>query len=305
MFTDQLTEESMNAMDRARDEALRMEALVIDLEHVLLGLLSGGNGVALFTLKKHRLYWEEVQKQLLQQVREKREANKDLIFPSDKVHEMSLRAFQVCRDFSEKRVDTEHILLALLEIKHWRTRDVFDSFGVEISLLRDDLKRYAFHKRRVRDGGLAMRFYETPKPKGVITSAEDEARRIGAYCVGTEQILLGILQQQGVPSRILARFGVTYENASKEVEKITGKGSVLSVKEIPFTPRAERVMELSRDEARDLRHDFVSAEHMLLGIIRQGEGVALHVLTKLGVNLAELRNAVVDAFSEDDDEEMI
>jgi ATP-dependent Clp protease ATP-binding subunit ClpA len=290
-------------MDRARDEALRMQSLTIDLEHVLLGLLSVSAGIAYFALKRHRLYWKEVHAQLLQQAREKQDREKEIIFPSDKVHEMSLRAFEVCKEYEEALVDTEHILLALLEIKHWRTRDVFDSFGVDLNLLRDDVKRYVMQKRKVQDSHLAMRFYEMPKPRGVITSAEEESRRLGHNFVGTEQILVGILKQEGTLARILSRFGVNYENASKEVEKIIGLGSSVPTKEIPFTPRAKRAMELSWDEARHLKHDFVSAEHMLLGIIRQGEGVASHVLIKLGVDLADLRNAVVDSFSEEDDDE--
>jgi len=300
MFLDNLTENSVIAMDRAREEALRMEALAIDLEHVLLGLLSGSDGIASFALRKHCLYLEVVQEKIAQQVREKRNPENDIIFPSDKVHEMTLRAFQVCREQKETRVDTEHILLALLEIKSWRTRDVFDSFGVDVNLLRNDVKRYALQKRRVDGSNLASRFYEPSKPRGVITFAEDEARRLGHNFVGTEQLLIGLLQQEGAPSRILARFGVNYENASKEVEKIIGVGyGPLSI-EIPFTPRAKRVLELSGDEARQLRHDFVSAEHILLGIIRQREGVAIHVLTKLDVDLAKLRNAVIDSFSEED-----
>lgn len=289
-------------MDRARDEALRMQSLTVDLEHVLLGLLSVSGGIAYFALKRHRLYWEEVHAQLLQQAREKQDRDNEIIFPSDKVHEMSLRAFEICKQHAEALVDTEHILLALLEIKQWRTRDVFDSFGVDLNLLRDDVKRYILHKRRVDGNHLAMRFYETPKPRGVITSAEEEARRLGHNFVGTEQILVGILKQDDVPARILSRFGVNYENAAREVEKIIGIGSGVSAKEIPFTPRAKRVMELSWDEARQLKHDFVSAEHILLGIIRQGEGVASHVLIKLGVDLADLRNAIVDSFSEDNDD---
>lgn len=139
----------------------------------------------------------------------------------------------------------------------------------------------------------------TEKAIKVIMLAQEEARRLGHNFVGTEQVLLGLIGEgTGVAAKTLKSMGVTLKDARAEVEKIIGRGSGFVAVEIPFTPRAKRVLELSWDEARQLGHNYIGTEHLLLGLIREGEGVAARVLENLGVDLNKVRSNVVKMIGE-------
>ncbi|MFN7810892.1 MAG: ATP-dependent Clp protease ATP-binding subunit, partial [Pseudanabaena sp.] len=133
----------------------------------------------------------------------------------------------------------------------------------------------------------------------VIMLAQEEARRLGHNFVGTEQILLGLIGEgTGVAAKVLKSMGVNLKDARIEVEKIIGRGSGFVAVEIPFTPRAKRVLELSLEEARQLGHNYIGTEHLLLGLIREGEGVAARVLENLGVDLSKVRTQVIRMLGE-------
>jgi ATP-dependent Clp protease ATP-binding subunit ClpC len=134
----------------------------------------------------------------------------------------------------------------------------------------------------------------TEKAIKVIMLAQEEARRLGHNFVGTEQILLGLIGEgTGIGPKVLKAMGVNLKDARVEVEKIIGRGSGFVAVEIPFTPRAKRVLELSLEEARQLGHNYIGTEHLLLGLIREGEGVAVRVLENLGVDLSKVRNQII------------
>ncbi|NJN72167.1 MAG: ATP-dependent Clp protease ATP-binding subunit [Limnothrix sp. RL_2_0] len=139
----------------------------------------------------------------------------------------------------------------------------------------------------------------TEKAIKVIMLAQEEARRLGHNFVGTEQILLGLIGEgTGVAAKVLRSMGVNLKDARIEVEKIIGRGSGFVAVEIPFTPRAKRVLELSLEEARQLGHNYIGTEHLLLGLIREGEGVAARVLENLGVDLSKVRTQVIRMLGE-------
>nr|YP_009550163.1 ClpC [Tisochrysis lutea]AUM82471.1 ClpC [Tisochrysis lutea] len=139
----------------------------------------------------------------------------------------------------------------------------------------------------------------TKKAIKVIMLAQEEARRLGHNFVGTEQILLGLIGEgTGIGPKVLKSMGVTLKDARIEVEKIIGRGSGFVAVEIPFTPRAKRILELSLEEARQLGHNYIGTEHLLLGLIREGEGVAARVLENLGVNLSTIRSQVIRSLGE-------
>ena len=139
----------------------------------------------------------------------------------------------------------------------------------------------------------------TEKAIKVIMLAQEEARRLGHNFVGTEQILLGVIGEgTGVAAKVLKAMGVNLKDARIEVEKIIGRGSGFVAVEIPFTPRAKRVLELSLEEARQLGHNYIGTEHLLLGLIREGEGVAARVLENLGVDLSKVRTEVIRMLGE-------
>jgi ATP-dependent Clp protease ATP-binding subunit ClpC len=139
----------------------------------------------------------------------------------------------------------------------------------------------------------------TEKAIKVIMLAQEEARRLGHNFVGTEQILLGLIGEgTGVAAKVLKSMGVNLKDARIEVEKIIGRGSGFVAVEIPFTPRAKRVLEHSLEEARQLGHNYIGTEHLLLGLIREGEGVAARVLENLGVDLSKVRTQVIRMLGE-------
>ncbi len=135
----------------------------------------------------------------------------------------------------------------------------------------------------------------TERAQRVIVLAQDEARRLNYDYVGTEHLLLGLIREgEGIAAKALQALGIQLEQVRAEVEKMIGKGSASSRGEIGFTPRAKKVMvELAIEEARLLGHNYVGTEHILLGLIREGEGVAAQVLQNLGADLERVRNQVI------------
>ncbi|KAL2935789.1 Chaperone protein ClpC1 chloroplastic [Bienertia sinuspersici] len=139
----------------------------------------------------------------------------------------------------------------------------------------------------------------TEKAIKVIMLAQEEARRLGHNFVGTEQILLGLIGEgTGIAANVLKSMGINLKDARVEVEKIIGSGSGFVAVGIPFTPRAKRVLELSLEEARQLGklahcHNYIGSEHLLLGLLREGEGVAACVLENLGADPSNIRTQVI------------
>nr|WDA99691.1 Clp protease ATP binding subunit [Galdieria sulphuraria] len=140
----------------------------------------------------------------------------------------------------------------------------------------------------------------TEKAIKAIMLSQEEARRLGHNFVGTEQVLLGLLaESNGLASKVLKLMGVTLKDARIEVEKIIGRGSGFVAVEIPFTPRAKRVLELAIEEAKFIGHNYVGTEHLLLGLLSEGDGVATKVLENLGVDLEQLRQQTMDLIIEE------
>ncbi len=135
----------------------------------------------------------------------------------------------------------------------------------------------------------------TERAQRVIVLAQDEARRLNYDYVGTEHLLLGLIREgEGIAAKALQSLGISLEQVRAEVEKMIGKGTANARGEIGFTPRAKKVMvELAIEEARLLGHNYVGTEHILLGLIREGEGVAAQVLQNLGADLERVRNQVI------------
>lgn len=154
--------------------------------------------------------------------------------------------------------------------------------------------------------GVVVAMFErfTEKAIKVIMLAQEEARRLGHNFVGTEQILLGLIGEgTGIAAKVLKSMGINLKEARIEVEKVIGRGSGFVAVEIPFTPRAKRVLELSLEEARQLGHSYIGSEHLLLGLLREGEGVAARVLENLGADTSSIRTQVVHMVGENRDDD--
>src|SRR5438105_4022266 len=138
----------------------------------------------------------------------------------------------------------------------------------------------------------------TDRARRVVVLAQEEARMLNHNYIGTEHILLGLINEgEGVAAKALESLGISLEAVRNQVEEIIGQGQQAPTGHIPFTPRAKKVLELSLREALQLGHNYIGTEHILLGLIREGEGVAAQVLQKLGADLNRVRQQVIQLLS--------
>ena len=138
----------------------------------------------------------------------------------------------------------------------------------------------------------------TDRARRVVVLAQEEARMLNHNYIGTEHILLGLIHEgEGVAAKALESLGISLEGVRSQVEEIIGQGQQAPCGHIPFTPRAKKVLELSLREALQLGHNYIGTEHILLGLIREGEGVAAQVLVKLGADLNRVRQQVIQLLS--------
>jgi hypothetical protein len=142
----------------------------------------------------------------------------------------------------------------------------------------------------------------TDRARQVLTFAQDEAQRLNHTYIGTEHLLLGLVRAgDGTAAKVLGRMGVDLAKVRMVVEFTMGRGDSPVVGEVGLTPRAKRVIELAIDEARRLDHHYIGTEHLLLGLVREGEGTAAQVFESLGVSLGQTRAEVIHAIGSDDD----
>jgi ATP-dependent Clp protease ATP-binding subunit ClpC len=138
----------------------------------------------------------------------------------------------------------------------------------------------------------------TDRARRVVVLAQEEARLLNHNHIGTEHLLLGLAHEgQGVAAKALELLGIRLEAVRSQVEEVIGQGQQAPTGHIPFTPRAKKVLELSLYEAKQLGHNYIGTEHLLLGLIREGQGVAAQVLVKLGADLSRVRQQVTGLLS--------
>jgi ATP-dependent Clp protease ATP-binding subunit ClpC len=139
----------------------------------------------------------------------------------------------------------------------------------------------------------------TDRARRVVVLAQEEARMLDHNYIGTEHLLLGLVHEgEGVAAESLDSLGISLETVRTTVEQIIGRGQQMPSGHIPFTPRAKKVLELSLREALQLGHNYIGTEHLLLGLIREGEGVAAQVLVKLGAKLDLVRQRVIQVLAD-------
>jgi ATP-dependent Clp protease ATP-binding subunit ClpC len=143
-------------------------------------------------------------------------------------------------------------------------------------------------------GGLMFERF-TNKARHVVVLAQEEARRLQHNYIGTEHVLLGLLgESSGLAFRVLEGFGMSLEGAREEVKALVGTGTGTVSGHIPFTPRAKKILELALREALQLHHNYIGTEHILLGVIREGDGVGAQILKRHSADLMPIRMAVID-----------
>jgi ATP-dependent Clp protease ATP-binding subunit ClpC len=136
----------------------------------------------------------------------------------------------------------------------------------------------------------------TERARQVVVLAQAEARELRHNYIGTEHLLLGLLREkEGIAARVLAARSVTVDRVRSELVRAVGQGDEVVIGQIPFTPRTKKVLELSLREALSLGHNYIGTEHVLMGLLREGEGVACRILTELGADAELLHSEVVAA----------
>ena len=138
----------------------------------------------------------------------------------------------------------------------------------------------------------------TERARQVIVLAQDEARGLAHNYIGTEHILLGLLrEEEGIAARILRQLGIPEEEVRAQVARIVGQGDEVTSGQIPFTPRAKKILELSLREAQSLGHNYIGTEHILLGLVRENQGVATRILLDFDADAEKIRNEIVRMLS--------
>jgi len=149
--------------------------------------------------------------------------------------------------------------------------------------------------------GCALRMFKryTEKAKRAIMIAQEEAINLNHDYIGTEHILIGLIkEEEGVASQVLRQLGVNVDKVVEEVERLVGKGEYQQVGEIAFTPRAKKILELASQEASQLKNNYIGTEHILLGLIKEGSGVAVRILADLGINLDNVYSEIMKVLME-------
>src|ERR671925_865853 len=168
-------------------------------------------------------------------------------------------------------------------------------------LLECTCARTGYHRKRnnarMHDRDRFDKF--TERARKVLSLAQEEAQRFQHNYIGTEHLLLGLVREgEGVAAKVLSNLGVELNKVRSAVEFIIGRGDRMVLGEISLTPRAKKVIELAVEEARRLNHNYIGTEHLLLGLVREGEGIAAGVLESLGVNLERVRTQVMQVVNQ-------
>lgn len=313
------TERARRVLSLAQEEAQRFQHNYIGTEHLLLGLVREGDGVAAKVLANLGIELHKV-----------RSAVEFIIGRGDRIvlGQISLtpRAKKVielavdeARRLNHHYIGTEHLLLGLAREGEGIAAGVLSSFGIDLMKLRtatiqilsstqatktaqaSDQSRVQPVQPETQSGASERssapmnkgrdRFNKfTERARRVLNLAQEESQRFQHNYIGTEHLLLGLVREgDGVAAKVLTNLGVKLEDVRKAVEFIIGRGDRIVLGEVGLTPRAKKVIELAVDEARRLNHHYIGTEHLLLGLVREGEGIAAGVLESLGVKLADVR----------------
>ena len=247
-----LTPRAKKVIELAVDEARRLNHHYIGTEHILLGLVREGEGIAAGVLESLGVNLEKVRSQTLTVLSQLNKAPSDVSTPGQK---------------SETQGSTAEKAGTPDEMGARPRSDRFDKF--------------------------------TPRSRKVLSMAQEEAQRFQHNYIGTEHLLLGLLREkEGSVANLLSRLGVDLKKARSAVEFIIGRGDRIVLGEIGLTPRAKQAIELGIDEAQRLNHESIEPEHILLGIIREGDGIGVGVLESLGVNLEQVRAETLKALNQ-------
>jgi ATP-dependent Clp protease ATP-binding subunit ClpA len=329
---DNLSDDVLRTLIVAREETRRLGHKAVSVELLLLGLIGEENGPAAETLRRCGVTIDNARWETEKIIgRGSGVIFVDSPF-SELTQEVLNVGATIAQEAGHQSTTGEHLLLAILEMKcagteailknlnvdviEMRTKSIYglarinpyltsifyatkdaEIEGVLAKIMKPVQRKLAnIANRPVSPAGVAKRFERfTESATKVMMLAQEEARELGHNCVGTEQILLGLIREKhSIGALALESQGISLDTARSEVVKIIGRGSGVVGVEIPFTPRAKRMLECADAEAKKLGSTFVGSAHLLLGLLAEGEGVAVRVLENLGVDLLVLQTKVLE-----------
>jgi RNA polymerase sigma factor (sigma-70 family) len=305
---DKFTHDARNALHHAQEEARRLNHDQIGPEHILLGLLRETNTVASVALKgrdldlrKARSAVESITGRGDRKVTEQ----KGLTPRAKRVIEL---AVDEARDLNHDYIGSEHILLGLLREGTEHGQGMLERLNIRpimvrrvLLMLLESVESPDAPSHQAQSSHDQFDKF-TERARKVLQLAQEEAQRFNHNYIGTEHILLGLVREgDGVAARVLNNLGIELHKVRSAVEFIIGRGDRMVMGEIGLTPRAKRVIELAVDEARRLNHHYIGTEHLLLGLVREGEGIAAGVLESLGVSLEKVRAQVIEVLKSSGD----
>ena len=297
---DRFTERASKVLTLAQEEALRFNHNYIGTEHLLLGLVREGEGVAakvLFNLGIELTKVRSAVEFIIGRGERQPMGQVGLTPRSKKVIDL---AMDEARRVGHHYIGTEHLLLGLIREGEGIAAGVLESLDVRLDKVRSEVIKVLFSgvpdRGSLIEMGTEGRFDRfTERARRVLTLAQEEALRFKHNYMGTEHLLLGLVWEvEGVAAKVLSNLGIEPANVRSAVESAVGRGQGQVMGEIGLTPRAKKVLDLAVDEGQRLGHHYVGTEHLLLGLVREGEGVAAGVLRTLGLDLEKVRSEVIE-----------
>ena len=287
----------------AHQESRMLDHNYIGTEHLLLGLLHEGEGVAATALESLGISLEAARQQVEEIIgRGQHTPSGHIPFTprAKKVLELSLREVQ---QLGDNHIGTEHILLGLVREGGGVGAQILVKLGTELNQVRRqviqlltlpaDGARTSTASTEVPAAEATTPLHAGQGERRAIVLAQEEARMLSHDHVGTEHLLLGLLHDsEGGAATALTALGISLAAVRQRILEITGTGEQAPPGPIPFTPRARKALDLSLREAQELGHGYIGTEHILLGLLREGDGVAAQVLVKLGADLNRVRQQV-------------
>lgn len=299
---DKFTERARKVLQLAQEEAQGLGHNYIGTEHLLLGLVRESDSVAARVLAGLGIELDRVRPAVEAAIGRGTYEVKGEMGLTPRSKRVIELAVDEARRLNHHYIGTEHILLGLVREGEGIAAEVLESLGVSLETVRGKvIEVLASVQGTMASGphsstgeGVARFDKFTEQARKALQWAQQEAQRFNHDYIGTEHILLGLLREwDDVAARVLNNLGIELHKVRSAVEFIIGRGERLVLGEIGLTPRARRVIELSVDEARRLKHDYIGTEHLLLGLVREGEGIAAGVLESLGVSLDRVRREVI------------
>jgi hypothetical protein len=308
---ERFTDHARKAMQLANQAAQRMNHEYIGTEHVLLGLMDQGEGVGLRALTNLGVNVAELRAEVeaIVQAGAQPIGAKVKLPQTPRAKKVIEYAMEESRQFKHDYVGTEHLLLGLLREREGIAAQVLSKRGLTLEAVRAEVIKLvggAPPPARTKPKGIVTKraslmgrhsMYEqfTDRARKVMQSANQEAQQFNHEYIGTEHVLLGLIKEgSGVAANVLKNLDVDLRKIRLEVKKLVQRGhEMVTMGKLPQTPRAKKVIEYSLEEARNLNHNYVGTEHILLGLLREHDAIAGQVLLNLGLNLDRVREETV------------